>query len=106
MSFPKPLKKFDFDFALSQHVQVVRQKLHHTSTIIEGILRIVDVVSSHAETVRAAAGTIPIALHEIFLGELRNISRNLLAHQSTTRELLNVSADINATVRVPKAGAR
>jgi hypothetical protein len=41
---------------------------------------------------------VPILSHRIFMEELENIARDLLAHQSTTSELLNLSSDIKSTV--------
>ena len=79
-------------------MQVLRQKLHHVSTILDGTMRTVNAIFSHAETLWPAIKDIPLAQHEMFLGELRNISCDLLGHQATTAELLNVSTDISATV--------
>lgn len=100
VSFPKPLKKFDFDFTLSQHLQIVRQKLHHARMILDGTLRTIAAIASHVEATWKVAGDTPTALHNLFLRELRNISYDLHAHRSTATELLDLSADITATVCV------
>jgi hypothetical protein len=65
--------------------------------ILDGMLRIVTAMSSHAETIQDLS-KIPISVHRMFLGELGNVSRDLLTYQSTTNELLNLSADIKSTV--------
>jgi hypothetical protein len=65
--------------------------------ILDGMLRIVAAISSHAETIQDL-GKIPISVHRMFLGELGNVSRDLLTYQSTTNKLLNLSADIKSTV--------
>jgi hypothetical protein len=65
--------------------------------ILDGMLRIVAAISSHAENIQDL-GKIPISVHRMFLGELGNVSRDLLTYKSTTNELLNLSADIKSTV--------
>lgn len=97
MSFPKPLEEFDFDFSLSQHVQALKRKLHHARTILDGTLRTVTAISTHAEAVRKIA-EIPAPLQEAFLRELSNISRDLESYSMTTAELLNLSDDIKLMV--------
>jgi hypothetical protein len=65
--------------------------------ILDGMLRIVAAISSHAEAIQDL-GKIPISVHRMFLGELGNFSRDLLTYQSTTNELSNLTADLKSTV--------
>ncbi|KAF2259194.1 hypothetical protein CC78DRAFT_82270 [Lojkania enalia] len=97
VSFEKPLEEFDFDFALSQHVQALRRKLHHVVTILEGTQATVRTISAFAKAIQDKAG-ISTRSGECFLRELDNISHDLYSHLTTSSELLNLSNDIKSMI--------
>lgn len=97
VSFPKPVKEYDFDFTLNQDVHALRKKLHRAKGIIEGMLRIVAALSSHAREIHDLRDS-PDSIHDRFTREMANVLRDIQSHQSTTNVLLNHLADIKSTV--------
>ena len=97
MSFEKPLGDFDFNFASSQYVQVLRGKLHHVVTILEGNQTILRTISALGNTMEKNL-LIDSSASQYFHTEVNNISNDLRSYLLTSVELLNQSNDIKSMV--------
>jgi hypothetical protein len=99
VSVLKPFNEFETDFSMTQNMHSIRGKLHHTVSILNGILDVLTNLAAHAEVVGELM-SLSLPVRSVLRTELDQISSKMKSHRSVAQSLLQFSDDICFMVSV------
>lgn len=97
VSVPKPFNEFETDFSTTQNIHSIRRKLHHTISILDGILDVLANLAAHAELVGELM-SLSLPARSVLRTELDQISSEMKSYKSVAQNLLQLSDDIRFMV--------